>query len=416
MSNMPQMLEGYRVLDFSQFVAGPTCSRILAEMGAEVIKVEMAPEGDRTRSAGLKPLEGKHKSTTHSTYYMQHNHSKLSIALDLRKAAARELVLAMVPKVDVVVENFAPGVMKRMGFSYEDLNRVNPKIVMCSISMAGQTGPLSTRAGYDLIGQSYAGITDGIGEKDRAPSVTTMAIGDVSTGVASAMAVGFAIIHRDRTGKGQHLDASLVDTYFHMHDANVPMVALRGDKFKPTRAGSIPARAPLIGIYPCAGGYIYLCLVAHQWPQLVRAMQMPELSKDPRFQGARLRAQNSDDLEAIIKQWFAGFEKRDDAIAALEKERVPCAPVLTLNEAMRHPHLNERKTVRWIDDPILGKVAIPGLPVKFSDWPDRTELRSARLGEDNERILHDVLEMTDDQIAKLYADGVLVRDPLLLQS
>ena len=103
-------------------------------------------------------------------------------------------------------------------------------------------------------------------------------------------------------------------------------------------------------------------------------------------------------------------------IAALEKERVPSAPVLTLNEAMRHPHLNERKTVRWIDDPILGKVAIPGLPVKFSDWPDRTELRSARLGEDNERILHDVLEMTADQIAKLYADGVLVRDPLLVQS
>src|SRR6516164_9988123 len=128
MSNMPQMLEGYRVLDFSQFVAGPTCSRILAEMGAEVIKVEMALEGDRTRSAGLKPLEGKHKSTTHSTYYLQHNHSKLSIALDLTKAAARELVLAMVPKVDVVPENFAPGVMKRMGFSYEDLNRVNPKI------------------------------------------------------------------------------------------------------------------------------------------------------------------------------------------------------------------------------------------------------------------------------------------------
>jgi CoA:oxalate CoA-transferase len=145
-------------------------------------------------------------------------------------------------------------------------------------------------------------------------------------------------------------------------------------------------------------------------------MGMPELSKDPRFLGARLRAQNGDDLEAIIKKWFAGFEKREDAIAALEKERVPCAPVLTLNEAMRHPHLNERKTIRWIDDPILGKVAIPGLPVKFSAWPDRTELRSARLGEDNERILHDVLEMKDDQIAKLYADGVLVRDPQLGQS
>ena len=151
----------------------------------------------------------------------------------------------MVPKVDVVVENFAPGVMKRMGFSYEDLKRVNPKIIMCSISMAGQTGPLSTRAGYDPIGQSTPGSPTGW-EKDRAPSITTMAIGDVSTGVASAMAVGFAIIHRDRTGEGQHLDASLLDTYFHMHEANVPMVALRGDKFKPTRAGSIPARAPMV--------------------------------------------------------------------------------------------------------------------------------------------------------------------------
>src|SRR5271157_5596677 len=131
-------------------------------------------------------LDEKHKHTTHSSYYLQHNHSKLSVALDMKKPAARQLVMSMVPKVDVVVENFAPGVMKRMGFAYEDLKRINPKIIMCSISMAGQTGPLSTRAGYDCIGQAYAGVTDGMGEKDRAPSMTTMAIGDVSTGVASA--------------------------------------------------------------------------------------------------------------------------------------------------------------------------------------------------------------------------------------
>ncbi len=382
MSDKPRMLEGYRILDFTQFVAGPVCTSVLAEMGAEVIKVEIAPGGDRTRGAGLKPLDEKQKHTTHSSYYLQHNHSKLSVALDMKKPQARELVMSMVPKVDVVVENFAPGVMKRMGFAYEDLKRVNPKIIMCSISMAGQTGPLSTRAGYDYIGQAYAGVTDGVGEADRAPSMTTMAIGDVSTGVASAMAVGFAIIHRDRTGEGQHLDASLLDTYFHMHDANVPMIALRGDKYKPTRAGSIPPTGAIAGIYPCGGGYVFICAVAHQWPQVVRALGMPEL----------------------------------DSIAALEKERVPCAPVLTLNEAMRHPHLNERKTIRWIDDPILGKVAIPGLPVKFSAWPDRMKVRAARLGEDNEKILRDVLGMEDDQIGQLYADGVLVRDPMLGQS
>src|SRR3984957_18137871 len=236
MANAPRMLEGYRVLDFTQFVAGPTCTRLMAELGAEVVKLELAPGGDRIREAGFKPRHDK--TSSHSTYYMQHDHSKLSFAIDMKQPGARELVRSMLPKFDVLVENFAPGVIGRMGFSYEEVKKVNPRIVMCSISMAGQTGPLSSKAGYDTIGQAYAGVTDGLGEKDHAPSITTMAIGDVSTGVASAMAVGFAIIHRDRTGEGQHLDASLLDTYFHMHEANVPMVALRGEKYKPTRNGS----------------------------------------------------------------------------------------------------------------------------------------------------------------------------------
>ena len=140
---------------------------------------------------------------------------------------------------------------------------------------------------------------------------------------------------------------------------------------------------------------------------------MPELATDPRFKSARGRRDNNADLQKIIEDWLAKFPSRDDAIAALDKERVPCAPVLTVNQAMRHPHLNERKTVRWIDDPLLGKVAIPGVPVKFSAWPDRMELRSARLGEDNERVIHELTSLTDAQIAKLYTNGVLVRDPTI---
>ena len=185
MANKPQMLEGYRVLDFTQFVAGPTCTRLLAEMGAEVIKLELAPSGDRVRADGLKSLAPEYKGSTHSTYYMQHNHSKLSFAIDLKKPGAREIVMSMIPQVDVVVENFAPRVIDRLGFAYKDVKAVNPKIIMCSISMAGQTGPLSSKAGYDFIGQAYAGITDGIGQVDGPPALTTMAIGDVSTGVAA---------------------------------------------------------------------------------------------------------------------------------------------------------------------------------------------------------------------------------------
>ena len=178
MTDSPRMLEGYRVLDFTQYVAGPTCSRLLAELGAEVVKLELAPGGDRVRDWGLKPRGAR---SSHSTYYMQHHHTKLSFAIDMKKPEARGLVMSMVPKFDVLVENFAPGVIKRLGFSYEDVKKVNPRIIMCSVSMGGQTGPLSDKAGYDLIGQAYAGVTDGIGEPDRAPSIIGMAIGDVST-------------------------------------------------------------------------------------------------------------------------------------------------------------------------------------------------------------------------------------------
>jgi CoA:oxalate CoA-transferase len=384
MANQPRMLEGYRVLDFTQFVAGPTCTRLLAEMGAEVIKLELAPSGDRVRGGGLKSQKPEHKDSSHSTYYLQHNHSKLSLAIDLKKPGAREVVMAMLPSIDVVVENFAPHVIDRLGFSYEDIKKVNPKIIMCSISMAGQTGPLSYKAGYDFIGQSYAGVTDGIGEADGAPAMTTMAIGDVSTGVAAAMAIGFALVHRERTGEGQYLDASLLDTYFHMHEQNVPAISLRGDKFRPRRSGSLHPDGGPTGSYRYKG-----------------------------FKSARGRRDNRFELREVIEKWLATFPTRDDAIAALDKERVPCAPVLSLNEAVKHPHMNERKTVRWVQDPELGRVAIPGVPVKFSAWPDKTEVRSARLGEDNERILHQVLKMSDDQIKKLYADGILVRDPTL---
>lgn len=415
MSDKPRMLEGYRVLDFTQFVAGPTCSRLLAEMGAEVIKLELAPDGDRVRGGGLRSVKPEFKESTHSTYYQQHNHSKLSFAIDLKQLGARDLVMSMLPKIDVVVENFAPGVIKRLGFSYEDVKKINPKIIMCSISMAGQTGPLSDKAGYDYIGQAYAGITDGIGELDRAPSVTTMAIGDVSTGVAAAMAVGFALVHRERTGEGQYLDASLLDTYFHMHEATVPQVALRGDKYKPTRNGAQHPGGGPTGIYHYRGDqYVYLCVpTAHQWVQFCRAMGTPELATDPRFKSARGRRDNNAELQKIIEDWLASQPTRAAAIATLDKERVPCAPVLTVNEAVNHPHLNERKTVRWIEDPQLGKIAIPAVPVKFSAWPDRVELRSARLGEDNERILHELTNLSDEQIRKLYSDGVLVRDKTL---
>jgi CoA:oxalate CoA-transferase len=400
----PRMLEGYRVLDFTHFVAGPTCTRILGEMGADVIKVERSPEGDRVRVLGIV-RDGM------SSYYVQHNHSKRSLAVDLRKAKGRDLLLSMIPKIDVVVENFAPGVIAKMGFGYEALSKINPRIVMCSVSVAGQTGPLSYKPGYDYLGASYAGVIDQLGEPDHTPITPPLAIGDISTGVAAAMAVGFALLNRERTGEGQYLDASLLDTYFHMHELSVPVVSLRPGRWSPKRNGSLhPTGAPT-GVYRSKQGYVFLVVQQHEIGRLWRAMKRPELAEDPRFRTNRDRVKNQEALREIIEQWMQSLPDRDSALRELDAQRVPCAPVLKLEESMAQPHLRERKTVRRIKNEALGEFDLPGMPVKFSRWPDRTDVKASRVGADNAAILSEVLGMTAAEIEELYREQVLLTAP-----
>ncbi|HVC43190.1 MAG TPA: CaiB/BaiF CoA-transferase family protein [Candidatus Binataceae bacterium] len=404
MEQQALMLKGYRVLDFTHFVAGPTCTRIMGELGADVIKVERSLEGDHVRQLGIVK-DGM------STYYFQHSHSKRSLGIDLRNPRATALILAMIPKIDVVVENFAPGVIASMGFDYATLSKINPKLVMCSISATGQSGPLSKRPGYDFIGSAFAGVTDLLGEPDRPPIVPTMAIGDVSTGVAAAMAVGFALLNVSRTGQGQYLDASLLDTYFHMHEMAVPVLSMRRETFKPRRNGSQHPVGSPSGVFKANGGYIMLLVQQHEFPRIARAMGRPDLVADERFKSNGRRVRNNAALKTIIEDWFATFPDRDSAIAALDQERVPCAPVLTLEEAVDHPHMRARKTVRRVSDRTLGEFDLPSLPVKFSAWPDRTDLRASTLGEDNEAVLSEVLDLSADEIARLYAEKVLIKAP-----
>ena len=412
-ANLP-MLKGYRVLDLTQYVAGPTCTRILAELGAEVVKVELAPYGDRGRLFGDRPLDPALKKTSQSTYNVQHNHSKKSFAVDFKQERGRELIKALVPKVDVLVENFAPGVMQRAGLDYETLREINPRLVMCSISLAGQSGPLSDKPGYDYMGAAYAGITSAIGEADRGPAQVPMAVGDSATGVTAAMAIGFALLHRERTGEGQYIECSLVDTYFNMHEVNIPKASLRGQKFAPQRAGSLHPDGGPTGLFRYRDEqFISIAAMPHQWPPITKAMGRPELADDPRFATPRARRDNKDALKDVIEAWLGTFASRDEAIAALEAERVPCAPVLTLHEAIAHPHLRERGTVRRVKDEEIGEFDIPGLAAKFSRWPAPEEIKADRLGEHNEEVLRDLLALSDEEIAQLYADKVVVRDPRL---
>ena len=394
MSAKLPMLTGYRVLDITQFVAGPTCARLLAELGADVIKLEPAPDGDRGRAFGDKPRDPKFKTSSQSTYFFQHNHSKKSLAVDIKRARGRELIRSFVPKVDVLIDH--------------------PGLIMCSISLAGQSGPLSGKPGFDYIGAAYAGVTSLIGEADRGPAQFATAIGDHATGVTAAMSIGFALLHRERTGEGQYIECSLIDTYFNMHEVNVPKSSLRGSSFASKRAGSLHPDGGPTGIFRYRGEeFIAIMVMPYQWEQMIKAMNMPELADDPRFNTARARRDNNVALKHVIEDWLDGFPNRDAAVAALETERVPCAPVLTVHEAMAHPHLRQRGTVRRVRDEMIGAFDIPGLPVKFSRWAERSEIAAARLGEHNEEVLHELLCLSDKEIADLYADKVLVRDPLL---
>jgi crotonobetainyl-CoA:carnitine CoA-transferase CaiB-like acyl-CoA transferase len=207
------VLSGYKVLDFTQHIAGPAATRLLVEMGAEVIKVELAPDGEPSRRAPY--IRGR------SGYFIQQNRGKKSLCVDVKKPEGFAILKGLLPRIDVLVENFAPGAIARMGLDYETVKAINPKIVMCSISALGQKGPLAAKPGYDFIGAAYAGILDMNGDPNGSPCFPGMAIGDTSTGVHAVAAIACALLYRERTGKGQYLDISLVDAYFHYHETSV---------------------------------------------------------------------------------------------------------------------------------------------------------------------------------------------------
>jgi CoA:oxalate CoA-transferase len=272
------MLEGYRVLDFTQVLAGPTTARYLAEMGAEVVKIEFAPDGDISR--GVPYLrDGR------SGYYVQQNRGKRSLCLDLKKPAAAAITRELIPKMDVLIENYAPGVIGRLGFDYETVRKLNRKIVMCSISTFGQSGPLATRPGYDFIGCAYSGVMSMIGERDRPPVIPQVGIGDITTGVHGLSAILAALLHRERTGEGQFVETSLLDCYFSYNDMTVHTASLSEGTFLPRRNGSHHFAVAPLGVFDGKeNAILIMASTQHQYGYLCAAMGRSELATDVRFE------------------------------------------------------------------------------------------------------------------------------------
>lgn len=400
-NGMEHILSDLKVLDFTRALAGPSCTRMLAEMGADVIKVESGPLGDMTRRISIFQNE-------RSLYYIQQNLGKKSLCVNIRDPLAMQIIKELVAQMDVVVENFKPGVMKKMGLGYEDLKKIKPDIILCSISALGQKGPLSGKPGYDYIAQAYSGVTSMIGDPDEAPYLTLVGMGDVSTGVHGALAVVSALHYRDRTGQGQHLDIGLLDVYYHYHEVNVHTYSGSKGQVEPTRAGRHLTYVSPAGIFRANGGSLVIMAFLHHWKDLCAAMDKPELVEHERYGEDATRLEHRDEVVEIIEDWLqASFPDMPSAVAHLEAFGVPVAPVLSVAETTRHPHHRERGTVRTISDPLAGEFDIPGMPLRFSGFPEDLPLRAPMLGQHNEEILTAYLNRPPEEVGKLRDAGVL---------
>lgn len=396
-------LEGIRVLDFTQYLAGPACTRLMAEMGADILKVEAAPDGDPTRTR--IPKRGGRAGL-----FIQQNRGKRSIAIDLRSPKGIEIIHELVAKVDVVIENSTPGVMDRKGLGYADLSAINPAIIMASVSGFGQYGPWSDRRSFDFIAQAMSGIMHMTGEADGPPYFVGAGLGDTNAGVHAFAAIGYALFRRDRTGAGTHIDVAMTDALFHMHEYAVQASSITDDRSLPMRAGRHYQPAAPAGTFASPDGWIVVLCTQQQVGALWKAIGKPELADDPRFAANDARLANRTELTAMIESWMATFSSDADVLDALAAAGVPAGPVLNPANAVDHPHFQARGTVKEITDPKAGTFHVPGFPIRFDGDEVNPDLVAPDLGEHNREILTGLLDYPDEAIDGLLRDRILIAD------
>ena len=388
------MLEGVRVLDFTQYLAGPSCTRLLVELGAEVIKVEL-PSGDPTRA--MLPARGGA-----SAVFVQQNRGKRSICVDLTRPEAAEVVRRLIPHVDVVVENATPGIMAKRGLAYDDLSAVNPRLIMASVSGYGQTGDYRQRGCYDFIAQGVSGVMHMTGAPDGPPYFVGIGLGDTNAGVHAFAGIGYALYQRDRTGKGCHIDVSMVDALFHMHEYSVGAASMTGGEFQPMRQGLHYQPIAPGGTFQGPEGWIVILCMPNQLDRLWEALGQPELARDPRFDTQEARTTNRAAMTKLIEAWLATFPTDAEALDRLDAHRVPAGPVLNPADAIDHPWFVAQGTVRPIYDIDGGQFVVPGFPRRFDGVRPASDLRAAHLGQHTREVmaLAGYDEATIDQLAQ----------------
>lgn len=394
---MPGLLEGIRVVDVSRVLTGPYCSMMLADLGAEVLKIEMPGRGDDTRAWGPPFLGGE------SAYFLSVNRNKRSVTVNLKSPQGRKIVLDLAARADVFLENFSPGVAERLGLGYDAVRAVNPSIVYCSISGFGLDGPYRDRPAYDLILQGMGGLQAITGEPDQPPVRIGVAVADLAGGMFAAYAIAAALVRKERTRQGERLEVSLMDSQLAWLTYMAANYFATGKD--PERAGSRHPTIVPYQAYPTKDGYLNLAVGNDEiFRRLCEAIGRPELAEDSRFATNPGRVEHRSELEPMLERIFATRSGREWS-ALLDQHAVPCGPVYRISDIVRDPQVVARKSVLELLHPKAGMVRQFGPPYR-STHERAAHTPPPLLGEDTDAVLNS-LGYGQGEIERLRRDGVV---------
>ena len=412
---MDKALSGIRILDMTHVQAGPTSSQLMAFLGADVIKVE-SPWGDATRKQ-LVDIPG-----ADSLYFTMLNCNKRSITLNLKNDRGKEIFTRLIESCDVVMENFGPGVLDRLGFSWDQVRKINPRIIMASIKGFGTEGPYAAFKAYENVAQAMGGSMSTTGFPGGPPAVTGAQIGDSGTGVHLMAGILAAIIQRERTGCGQYVECAMMDCVMnlvrvkwrdHQRLDHGPLAEYSSQDFEDftPRAGNDSGGGQLGNAIQCKPGgpndYLYVVVQEHVWKALANRIGGEELANDPRFNNIDVRRENQGGMWELLTEFASNYTKRE-LMEILNEIDVPCGPIMSTKDLANDDHVKLREMYVELDHPQRGKWYNLGCPIKLSDSPVEVK-RSPLLGENTDEILSDVLEYAGDEIEALKAAGAFTR-------
>jgi CoA:oxalate CoA-transferase len=395
---MRKPLKGIRVLDFTRVLAGPYCAMMLSDMGAEVIKVERLATGDDARSFG--PFIKKE-----SGYFMSLNRGKKSITVNLKSKEGKDIIRKLIKKSDVVLENFRPGTMEKLGFGYNAARRLNPKLIYASTSGYGQTGPLCDMAGYDIVAQAVGGLMSITGSPDGSPTRVGTSIADILGGMFTAYGIVVALYNREQTTKGARVDVAMVDSIACVLENAIIRYFALGTSPRPIGSRH-PSLTPF-DMFRAKDGYIVIAVGNEKlWRTFAPILERKDLLKDPRFSNNQKRGRNEKALKIIIEKWTKKKTIKE-LLKILNKLGIPCGPVNTIERMVSHSQILSRNIIQEFTHPLAGKIKMAGMPVKMAGFSDKIPGRSPLLGEHTDKILKTYLKYSPKKIRELKRKGII---------